>query len=170
MNLHKLLFPEKEKEMERLSDKYLQALSDKAELKAMKERLEKNTPEEMENLMRHSLGLPYLRFDNIEQDTKGADNPPHYLKGLDKQARLAFVGEMSQIFRNDKFKIVWSWYINVLGNHSIQKAPDKDMANGRIGMVALRGFRKEFEDADAEYQDSTKDTDEDFDRHAPLPD
>ncbi len=126
------------------------------------------TPEEMENLMRRSLGLPYINFHDIEPDGKGNDNPPHYLKGLDDQARKAYVAELAQIYKNDKFQAVVNYHINVLGNFSLQKAKDEDMRSGRIGIIALRGFRKEFEDANAEYQDTLK-PEEEFDTHGILP-
>lgn len=135
----------------------------------LEERLKKKSDiNEMENIMRASLGLPYIRFDNIERDTDGNDNPPHYLKGLDPDERKAYINELSTIFKNPKFKEVMNYQINVLGNHSIQKAGDADMRNGRIGIIALRAFRKSFEDANKEYMDSLKE-EENFDDHAVLP-
>lgn len=179
MNLHKILFPSKDKELafykkdlnyevKSLQDQLLIYQRKSMRLEEQIESLPKNTPSEMENIMRASLGLPYIRFDNIEKDSKGNDNPPHYLKGLDQQARLTYLADMSQIFKNPHFIEVMNYHINVLGNHSIQKAADEDMRNGRIGIIALRGFRKEFEDADAEYMDS-KQPEEEFDKHGILP-
>lgn len=174
MNLHKLLFPRKERQF---ADLLLSVAKMEVNLpielaQRDKENYEKGRvsvkPDEMENLMRASLGLPYIRFDNIEKDSKGNDNPPHYLSGMNPDQRLSYLSEMSQIFKKPEFKEVLNYHINVLGNHSIQKAKDEDMRNGRIGIIAIRGFRKEFEDANAEYMDSLKDPEE-FDKHATLP-
>lgn len=174
MNLHKILFPAREKQIETLearfkghSEKSIKDTQTIIHLKNQIQVLESQTPDEMENLMRASLGLPYIRFDNIEKDAKGNDNPPHYLKGLDQQARLTYLADLSQIFRNPHFQEVMDWHVNVLGNHSMQKASDADMRNGRIGIIAFRGFRKEFEDADAEYMESNR-PEEDFDKHSVL--
>lgn len=167
MNLHKLLFPSYEERIDDLKVRGDEFRDSLILVRREIRELSNKTPEEMENLMRASLGLPYIRFDNIEKDTKGNDNPPHYLKGLDFEGRLSYIAELSQIFRNPKFREVMNYHINVLGNHAIQKASDSDMRNGRIGIIALRGFRKEFEDADAEYMESKKD-EEDFDKHGVL--
>lgn len=183
MNLHKLLFPSKHKEIEkriwdldavrklaRQDEQTITSLEKSVTgLKAEVKKLKDQTPEMLENIMRASLGLPYLRFDNVKADAKGNDNPPHYLDGLDSEARKGFVSYLASVYRDERFKSVMDWFVNVLGNHSIQKAPKETMENGRLGIIAFRGFRKEFENANAEYQDSLKDGDEDFDKHAPLP-
>lgn len=169
MNLHRILFPKCE-ERESYGDDLVEEYEDQLEeLRKEIEILKAQTPEQMENIMRASLGLPYIRFDNIEKDLKGSDNPPHYLKGLTPDARTAFLAELSQIYKKPEFQTVMNYHINVLGNHSIQKAKDEDMRNGRIGIIALRGFRKELEDANTEYLDSLK-QDEDFDKHSILSD
>lgn len=174
MNLHKILFPSYENELKGLRDR-----NDEFEnrcsfqhgqitsLKIRLAELEERTPNEMENIMRASLGLPYIRFDNVETDARGFDNPPHYLKGLDQQARLTYISELAVIFRNPHFQEVMNYHINVLGNHSMQKAADSEMRNGRIGIIALRGFRKEFDTANAEYMESKKEQ-ETFDAHSVL--
>lgn len=178
MNLHKLLFP-KEEEKLRLKDTQCQFLERSS--KSLAERLqdvlvenkhlkrEQKSPDKLENLMRMSLGLPYISFHDIETDAGGNDNPPHYLKGLDPEARKGFIAELASIYRSERFKAVMNYHINVLGNHSMQKAQDSDMRNGRIGIVALRGFRQEFEKANSEYQDTLDPDKEKFDPQEILP-
>lgn len=166
MNLHKLLFPKKYDEAISLSLTIAQLCKENTALRGDIEKLQ--NPENMENLMRASLGLPYIHFDNIETDAKGSDNPPHYLKGLDTKARLAYISELATIYKNEKFQAVMNYHINVLGNHSIQKATEDKMRNGRIGIIALRGFRKELEDANNEYISSLK-QEENFDPYGIMP-
>ncbi len=173
MNLHKLLFPKKEKQMVDLLTAIAQMeLNLPRELKERDKKIDElrynNTPNAMENIMRASLGLPYIRFDNVEDDGKGSDRPPHYLKGLSPEARQGFVAKLAQIYRTPEFQAVANYHINDLGNHAIQIANDENMRNGRIGIIAFRKFRQEFEQADKEYVDSMKD-EEKFDKHAILP-
>ncbi len=183
LNLHKLLFPEKERELKKLQidsdtdrkdyiavhEVLMENRIENTALKSKIKELEENTPDKLENLMRASLGLPYIDFENIERDTEGNDNPPHYLKGLDDDERKAYISQLAQIWKNDKFQAVLRYNINVLGNYTIQKAPDESMKNGRIGIIAIRGFRKDFEDAYAEYMESAKEP-EDFNKFSVLGD
>lgn len=173
--LHKLLFPKRHHQIavlhevnKELNDEIDKVQTSLTEISEEVHKMKKATPQEMENIMRVSLGLPYIKFHNIEDDGKGSDRPPHYLKGLPPDARTAFIAELSQIYRNPKFKEVMDYHINDLGNNSIQIANDENMRNGRIGIIAFRKFRKEFEDADAEFTNSMQDKEE-FDEHAVLP-
>lgn len=180
MNLHKLLFPKAYakwmKDAEMGSEFQHESINLRSRVRNLQDELQyfkdkEKEPFGMENIMRASLGLPYLRFDNIETDSKGNDNPPHYLKGLDSQARKEFISYLASVYRDDRFKAVMNWFINVMGNHSFQKAPKETMDNGRIVVIGFRQFRKEFEDATAEYQDSLKDGDsQNFNPQSVLPD
>jgi len=109
-----------------------------------------------ENLMRESLGLPYIDFANVNEDGK----PPHYLKDLDENARKSFIAELESIYANEKFQKVVAYVINLLGNHSIQKAEEDKMRNGRIGIVGIRTLMSEFIGAHNEYVNSRKQPDE----------
>lgn len=137
---------------------YARAKNFKSELKELKT----STPV-ISDLMRDSLGLPMIHFENV--DSNGF--PPHFLAGLVPEARKQYISEMVQIYKNEKFKVVMDYTINLLGNHSIQKADKDKMENGRIGIIALKTFRKQFEDVLAENDESRK-VPEDFDEHAVL--
>lgn len=118
----------------------------------------------IDDLMRDSLGLPMIHFHNVDEEGK----PPHYLSGLNDDLRKQYIAELNAIYINEKFQEVLNYTINLLGNHSIQKATDENMRNGRIAIVGIRTLLKEFKDAHAEYVDSMKGKD-DFDPMSPLP-
>lgn len=168
MSLFKILFPTQVKSMAKLKESLEDTLTRENVLKVQLEQaLKKSSPQNMENIMRVSLGLPYINFHNLEDDGKGNDNPPHYLKGFNPEQRAAYIAELAQIFRKPQFQEVLNYHINVLGNHSLQKAPENKMESGRIGIISLRGFRKEFEEADAEYMEKAKE-EEEIDVHEVL--
>lgn len=172
--LHSILFPNKHIEIQNFRNVVIPGLNSKINLleeivdSIKSEEYAKNTAS-MEDVVRKSLGLPSINFVDLEDDGRGNDRPPHFLKGLDSQSRQTFISELSQIYKNDKFKTVMEYHINDLGNYSLQVATDENMKNGRIGIIAFRKFRKHFEDAHAEYLESIENDNENFDRHSIMP-
>lgn len=118
----------------------------------------------MSDLMRDSLGLPMIHFETVDKEGK----PPHFLQGLSPEARKRYIASMAQIYRNEEFQGVMSYTINRLGNHSLQVALGENTKNGQMGIVALKQFRKEFEEVLSEYEEARK-NDNDFDEQSILP-
>ncbi len=152
--LFKLLFPEKEKLL-RVKENAIENYLD--EINCLNDEIDKlevysPTVADLMKFCTESLGIPFIDFANIDEDGK----PPHYLSGLTDAARKDFIARMESIYTDDKFQIVVSYVINLLGNHAIQKADDDKMRNGKIGIIGIRTLIGEFLQAHREYADSRK--------------
>ncbi len=154
--LFQWLFPQKFnqiKELETLIEERLKPLEEQAQKEPS-----------MNELMRESIGLPYIDFSNVDEEGM----PPHYLSGLSDEGRKAYVADLESIYSNEKFQEVCSYIINVVGNHAIQKASEDKMRNGRIGIIGIRTLLTEFSNAHSEYL-SSRSKPEEFDPLGAMP-
>lgn len=111
-----------------------------------------------------TLGIPFIKFSEVDNEGK----PPHYLADLNDVARKDFIAHMESIYNDEKVKTVLSYVINLIGNHSMQKADDDKMRNGKIAIIGIRTLWSEYIQAHQEYVDSKKPV-EGFDKLAILP-
>lgn len=175
--LFKFLFPKKAAEIEDLFSREIEALhlsneyrdrflrlSKELDHLKRKESTTKLTEDQFMQYCLDTLNVPWLNFANVDD----AGRPPHYLAGLTPEARKDFVAHMESMYADEKFQTVVSYVINLIGNHSIQKAEDDKMKNGKIGIVGIRTLMSEFINAHKEYVDSRKSGD-DFDKLAIMP-
>lgn len=120
--------------------------------------LKSRSPTEQE-LMAY-FGIPIIDFYDVDDEAK----PPHYLADLSDEARKNFIADMESMYVNEKFQNVVAYIINVLGNHSFQKASEENMKNGRYAAIGVRTLMAEFIKAHNEFTESKKIPDE-FDEH-----
>lgn len=126
---------------------------------------EKPTFDKMFAAILMELGLPNgLDFADVDEDGK----PPHYMHGLSDEGRKNYIARLESIYSDTHFNDVLKYVINVIGNHSIQKAPEDKMKNGKIGIIGIRTLLSEFAKAHDEYLQSRKD-DVTFDPLATMP-
>ncbi len=169
--LFTLLFPKKNRYLNQAKidhDYYEDELRKRNELiRELRDKLDevKKPVGTMEDLMRASIGLPMIDFANVDNDE---GKPPHYLEGLTDDQRKNFIASMETIYVDEKFQKVVSYVINLLGNHSIQKADEDKMRNGRLGIIGIRTLTAEFLKAHNEHV-SAKKKDEGFDPLGILP-
>lgn len=156
--LFRFLFPNKYGQLSRLKADFDLV---KEEAKTVREAL--NDRPTISDLMRDSLGLPMIYFDDVDEEGK----PPHYLKDLTKEEREHWVADLTSIKENEHFQTVVSYVINLFGNHSLQVAEEENMKNGRYAIVGMRTFLKEFEEAENEHL-SNKKQKEEFNKHEVL--
>lgn len=172
--LFKLLFPSKAivmDDMDRIIKKNIDQIWDlRQEVESLQSlRLEATEPAEptqsqfMDYCLK-TLGLPYIDFANVDENGR----PPHYLSGLTDAQRKDFIGHMESIYADEKFHKIVSYVINLIGNHAIQKAPEEQMRNGKIGIIGIRTLMAEFINAHQEFTDSKKPV-EGFDPLAIMP-
>lgn len=169
--LFKFLFPKKYERLEYVtlqrSDLSAEVMKLSSEVNKLRLRVRVDDSISESEFMQYclqTLNIPWLNFANVDDDGK----PPHYLAGLTTEARKDFVAHMESMYADEKFQTVVSYVINLIGNHSIQKAEDDKMRNGKIGIVGIRTLMSEFINAHKEYVDSRKSGD-DFDKLAILP-
>jgi len=89
------------------------------------------------------LGMPIIDYENVDNNGK----PPHYLQGLTVEQRKYKIADLASIYNNGNFQEVIRYIINLLGNHSMQKASKDTMVNGRVGIIVMRTMMKEFKNA-----------------------
>jgi len=120
--------------------------------------------EMMAALMRESLGMA------IDFSAASTDKclPPHFLKEMEEDERKNFVIDMETIYKNDNFKKVVFYMINLFATNAIYKYEEEQRKNGQIAVIAFRTLLKEFEEMHNEFI-GYKQKDEGFDPLATMP-
>lgn len=150
MNIHKLLFPKKYREISNL-EKQIKLLE--LEVAAF-ESYETEKPT-MADLMKDNLKLTTLKLDE--------PNAPDYLgEGEDeKRGRLAR-GE--DIWQNETFHEIFRYLMNKQGNYTLKEATnDAEIFAGRLSMYGLVLFKGEVERCHSLFAEET--APKDFDRN-----
>lgn len=168
--LFKILFPSKVEIIENLGK--FDEIRVKAQNKCVDQEYEilqlkkqlKQKPS-LADLMRDSLGLPMVEFDNVDQEGM----PPSYLDGLTDTERKNYVADLELIYNNKKFYQVVSYIINLFGNNSLRKATDENGKNGKIAIVAIDTLMRKFKEAHDEHIANRRSAGDEFDPLAILP-
>lgn len=129
----------------------------------LKLRESKNQPS-MAELMKESLGMTI--------DFSLADNktclPPHYLDGLDSEARKNFIADMETVYSNEKYQAVVRYLINLFALNAVFKDDKEKMKNNQMAVVAIRTLSQEFDKIHLEFLEQKKDPDTLFDEQELL--
>jgi hypothetical protein len=117
-----------------------------------------------EEVFRKNSGLPPIEFYNVSKNGQ-LDHP---IKNLTAEARLKYLAEMSDVYKNEKFQTEIKHAINYFGNYSFQIVEEAEkMMHGRWAVLGIRNILKRFEEAHNEYM-ASREPEEKFDENAIL--
>lgn len=103
------------------------------------------------DLMRDSIGLPLIDYDGVDRD----GYPPHPTEGMSKKARATFMGELSNIYNNEAFQSIMTYWINTFGNHAVRNV-EHDPRSGQFGINGIAMIRKELRKGYKEVLEASK--------------